>query len=366
MVFEIRNGFSERSLYDIGGQEFYAYTNATLQQSTPFANVSVQLESLNAAASTSDIKYVFLQIFNTTETDPFYSSELYSLNGEFTKSLPLANATGANEQGGIMLSYSGNTTVFSTEQASGQDAVAVRFENQSIYDYEHWANDLPFGHRLVWSRILWSSSNVPEGQLTQPTYAQVYPILDFDYRLANETAKYVASNPTDTALSPPVRFGFDALGLALYAQNNSQYLGEARAFWNYYIGVSGSGTFCRVCKIDQHFRPGRIRAYGCTSTVEDFTRDFITNTSGAWIEEFAWGTAALYQLQKCTGSVEDRSLYDSFANSFTWSNLNFVDLSTTRVPASMIPTLYISVQRSGRGSDARRDTLQFSSGPGLD
>ena len=61
-VFEIPNGFSERSLYDMGGQEFYTYTNATLQKSDPFANVSIQLEPLNAAASTSDIKYMFLQI----------------------------------------------------------------------------------------------------------------------------------------------------------------------------------------------------------------------------------------------------------------------------------------------------------------
>ena len=78
--------------------------------------------------------------------------------------------------------------------------------------------------------------------------------------------------------------------------------------------------------------------YGCNSTVENFTRTFLGNTSGASIEEFAWGTAALYHLQKCTGSAEDRSSYDSFANSFTLSNLNFVNLSTTRVSEGVIPS----------------------------
>ena len=211
-----------------------------------------------------------------------------------------------------MLSYSGNASVVSTAQSngllSGQDAVAVRFGNQSIYDYEHWANDAPFGHSWFGPGYLGPSSNVPEGQLTQPIYAQVYPILDFDYRLANETVKYITSNPSNTAVSPPVGFGFDALGLALYAQNNTQYLGEARAFWNYYYSAySGSNPSSAYARALNTFALAGFELYGCNSTVENFTRTFLGNTSGASIEEFAWGTAALYQLQRCTGFCRRQS-----------------------------------------------------------
>ncbi|MGH2639348.1 MAG: hypothetical protein ACRDF4_08730, partial [Rhabdochlamydiaceae bacterium] len=342
-VFQIPNGFSERLLFDIGGQDFYTYTNATLQKSDPFVNVSLQLDPLNAPASTNEIKYMFLQIFNTTETDPFYSGGLYSLNGTFLEPLPFRNATTLSQQAGIMLSYSGNTTIFSTPQGggamSGQDAVAIRFGNQSIYDYEHWANDAPFGHSWFAPGYYAPSSNGLKGQLSQPIYAQVYPILDFDYRVANGTAEYIASNTTNTATSPPVSFGFDALGLALYAQNNSQYLGQARAFWNYYYSAySGSNYSSAYARAINTFALAGFKLYGCNSTVENFTRTILANTSGTSIEEFAWGTAALYQLQECTGSARDISLYDSFASSFMPSNLHFADLSTTRVPVGAIPS----------------------------
>ena len=102
LVFEITSGFSKRSLFDIGGEMFYVYLNATLSPSEPFVNASVQVEPLN---STSDyVKYVYIQAFNTTSSSPFFGANLYNANGSYVQRLPF-KGSGATNESGYLLSY---------------------------------------------------------------------------------------------------------------------------------------------------------------------------------------------------------------------------------------------------------------------
>lgn len=138
-VYEIPNGFSKQSSFEIFGNKFDVFTNATLASSDPFVNVSIQAEPISSTTIPSDIKYVFLQIFNTTSTNPFYTGGLYASNGTLVEKLPYRGSSGLSN-GGIMLSYSNDTSVFTNEKNGmqlGQDAVAVKFGNNSIDDYEH-------------------------------------------------------------------------------------------------------------------------------------------------------------------------------------------------------------------------------------
>ncbi len=338
-VYEIPGGFSKQASFDVLGNRFEVFTNATLASSDPFVNMSIQVKPVIGTTISPDMKYVFLQIFNTTSTNPFYSGGLYAINGTYVGGLPFRGSSGLS-QGGIMLSYSNATSVFTTDQGPGQfgqDAVAVKYGSNSIYDYEHWANDVPFGHSWFGPGY----SIPPQGNgggLSQPIYAEIYPILHFDSRLANETVKYIASNPLNMAVSPPVSFGFDALGMALYAKNNPQYLGLAEGFWNYYYSLyNGSNYPTAYARSVDTFALAGFKLYGCNSTVEKFTRNFLGNSSGASIEEYGWGTAALYQLKQCTGAPSDVALYNSFLNSYLTSNWNFLDVILPNHSIGVIP-----------------------------
>ena len=94
-------------------------------------------------------------------------------------------------------------------------------------------------------------------------------------------------------------FGFDALGLALYAKNDTHYLGEARQFWNFYYTRYSDDVVAYPRAIDVFSLAG-FKIYGCNKTVEDFTRKFLTNSYGSSIEEFGLDAAAAYQLKNCT------------------------------------------------------------------
>jgi hypothetical protein len=344
-VFSISNGFSKRSLFQLpaSGISYYVYVNATLKPSVPFANVSIQLEPIGSSPA-KFVEYLFLQAFNTTSTNPFYSGSLYySNNGSYYESMGYREAQGINPSfgggvGGILLAYSNATNIFSTPTGNadvrGQDALAIKFGDDQIYDWEHWSNDSPFNHSWFGPGYL-APQNVAGNSLSSPLFSEFYPILHFDYHLANETAIYVASSsrPAGVAVSPPVGFGFISYGLALEASlnpSNTTLNSLARGFWNYYYSAyadesSNYGTpYARSINL---LALAGFKLYDCNSTVENFARNFIGNTSGSSVEEYGWGTAALYELKSCTGNSGDLDLYNSFVNSFGSSNMSFIQLS---------------------------------------
>ena len=335
-VFLIPNGFSKVSLFQIGSSSYQVYVNATLAASEPFANVSIQLEPIGSSPVNA-IEYLFLQAFNTTSTNPFYSGSLYSTNGSYIESMGYRSSQGISpNSGGILLAYSNATNVFSIPTSngkiSGQDALAIKFGNESIYDWEHWSQDLPFSHSWF-APGCFAPHSVIGNSLSTPIYSEFYPILHFDYNLANDTVKFIASSPSGVAVSPPVSFGFVSYGLALAAASSpsNQTLNDlARGYWNYYYSAydyRGTDYGIPYARSINLLALAGFKLYGCNSTVESFARDFIGNGSGDSIEEYGWGAAALYQLQRCTESSSDISLYNSFVDSFLTSNLNFLDMA---------------------------------------
>jgi hypothetical protein len=334
-VFLIPDGFSKKSLFQVGSASYLVSVNATLAPSSPFANVSIQLEPIGPSP-TSSVAYLFLQAFNTTNTNPFYSGSLYSTNGSYVASLGFRSSQGLSpKSGGILLSYSNATNVFSTPNGgniTGQDALAIKFGNESIYDWEHWSQDNPFSHSWFGLGYL-APHSVTGNSLSAPIYSQIYPLLHFDYHVANDTGKFIASSPSGVAVSPPVSFGFVSYGLALAASSDpsNQTLDDlARGYWNYYYtaySYTGTNYGTPYARSINLLALAGFHLYGCNSTIENFARDFIGNSSGNSIEEYGWGVAALYQLQRCTGSSSDVSLYGSFVNSFLTSNLNFLEMA---------------------------------------
>jgi hypothetical protein len=328
-VFEIPNGFSKRSLFEFQSSMYYLYLNATIAQSNPFANVSIQMEPLNS--SSPGVEYVYLQAFNSTIANPFYGGDLYNQNGSFNQTIPFRNS-GPLNQGGYLLSYSNATNVFTSvnnARVTGQDAVAIKFSNQGIYSWEHWANDYT-GYNRSWFGLGFNvEQNVTAGSLSKPIYAQVYPILDFDYHLANDTIHYIATtSDPNIAVSPPVDFGAISYGLALAANKsagNATLDALAKGYWNYYYDrYNQSATYTPYARSINLLSLAGFKLYGCNSTVENFTRRFLGKTSGGAIEEFGWGVAALYQLKNCTGKSTDIQLYQSFVNAFGTSNSHYI------------------------------------------
>ena len=211
---------------------FYVYLNATLSPSEPFVNASVQVEPLN---STSDyVKYVYIQAFNTTSSSPFFGANLYNANGSYVQRLPFIGS-GATNESGYLLSYSNATSVFNNHE-TGQDAVAIRFGSTGLYDWEHWALDGAFGHSWFGPGY-YVEPNISSEMLSDPVSVELYPVLHFDYRLANDTIRYIASGRPGYEVSPPVSFGFISYGLALQAlanPSNKTLRNLAQGYWNYY------------------------------------------------------------------------------------------------------------------------------------
>jgi hypothetical protein len=329
-VFRIPNGFSKRSLFNVGGQDFYTFTNTTLAASEPYANVNVQLEALNNTSS--DVKYVFLQAFNATDTNPFFSAALYSRSGSFIQNIPF-RGSGGTTASGMILAYSNATNVFTNingSQITGQDAVAIRYGSSQIYDWEHWANDAPFGASWFGPGYL-VQPNVTSGTLSSPIASEVYPVQHFDYRLANDTAKYLTNANPGFEVSPPVSFGFISFGLALEAlsTHNSTLLDLAKGYWNYYYArYQGSVYSTEYAGSVNLLLLAGFKIYGCNSTVENFARAFLENSPASSIEEFGWGSAAAFQLQSCTGSDSDHVLYERYIDAFSLSNESYVGVKS--------------------------------------
>jgi hypothetical protein len=325
-VFNITNGFSKRSLFVVNGSKYYVYVNASLAAGDPYAQVSLQVERLNS--SSPQVKYAYLQLFNTSTTYPFEKASLYATNGAFVSDLKSRGAS-PTVSGGIALAYSNHTSVFTSDGngvISGQDAVALSFGNQSIYDVEHWINDTPFSHS--WLGIGYGIPGLTAGMKSAPVYVRVYPIEHFDYRLSNETARYIASSPRNVSVAPPVSFGFVSYGLSLLARSNSSYSSLAKGYWNYYydryVSSDYSTAYSRSTSL---LALAGFTLYGCNSTVDGFTKAFVEHNLGSSIEEYGWAAAALHQLYRCTNDPSDLAFYQNVTRSFSLDPIHFVRLS---------------------------------------
>jgi hypothetical protein len=168
------------------------------------------------------------------------------------------------------------------------------------------------------------------GKLSQPIYSEIYPIEHLGFRLVNDTANYLMREDSrNVSVAPLVDFGSIALGLALFAkQNNTSYnQNVANGFWNYYYQrYASSNLYTPYARSINLFAIAGFETYGCNSTVENFTRRFIGNTSGSSIEEYGWASVALYHLYTCTGLGSDKKLYNFVVESLGVSHSHFLAL----------------------------------------
>ena len=198
----------------------------------------------------------------------------------------------------------------------------MSFNNSSanVDDLEHWNRNGAFDG-LSWIGIAYDAPANSVGVLSQPINSNVYPLQHLDYHLVNDTAKYIASNPVNVAVTPPVGFGFISYGLALEAVANPQnatLASLARGYWNYYYSsYNSSGPSNAYSRSTNLLAMAGFKLYGCNSTVESFTRDFVEQNPGGSIEEYGWAAAALHQLYSCTKSPGDLAIYQSVIDAFS-------------------------------------------------
>ncbi|MCL5069009.1 MAG: hypothetical protein M1368_11770, partial [Thaumarchaeota archaeon] len=321
-VFETQQGFVKESFFNTSAGYFKVYLNATLSSGDPYAQVTLQVLSENTPMNSGDL--LFIQVFS--QQGQFDNASLYDNQGNYVRDLGY-NAGSPAAPNGTIIAYSKQYNVF------GEDGVALTFAGSSaspISDLEHWYRNAAFDS-LSWIGVAYKAPNIAAGVLSSPIVAKVYPIEHLDYHLLNDTARFIAENVKNATVSPPVGFGFVAYGLALASANqpgNQTLSALAKSYWNYYYsryGLSSNYGTPYARSINTLALAG-FKLYGCNSTVEAFTRNFLGNTSGASIEEYGWGVAALYQLQRCTNSPSDRSLYESFLNSFFVRNGSYLGI----------------------------------------
>lgn len=323
-VVPIAGGFSKRSLFETSnGDRFYLYLNATLAAQDTYAGVSIQVLPLNSSLSSSDLLY--LQVFSSS--GQFDNASLYGNDGSFQRQLAYNNAS-PSAQKGLIIPYSERFS------ALGEDSVAVSFNNSTatVSDFEHWYRDGAFDG-LSWIGIAYDAPANSVGVLSKQIYSRVYPLQHLDYHLVNDTARYIAFNPLDSAATPPVGFGFISYGLALDAASNPRnttLVSLARGYWNYYYDrydhLGPSNAYSRSTNL---LALAGFTLYGCNSTVESYTRDFVGGNPGASIEEYGWAAAALHQLYKCTKSPGDLALYQKVISAFSRGPDHFVGLSVS-------------------------------------
>ena len=270
-----RAGFSKRSFFETSNGDFYLYLNATLSAGEPYAEVSIQVLPLNSSLSSSDLLY--LQVFSSS--GQFDNASLYGHDGNFVRQMAYNNGS-PSVQNGLIIPYSRQFDVL------GEDSVAVSFNNSttSVDDLEHWYRNGAFDG-LGWIGIAYDAPANSVGKLSQPIYSNVYPLQHLDYRLVNDTAKYISSNPVNVSVSPPVGFGFISYGLALDAlnQQNSTIARLARGYWNYYYDRYNSlGPSYAYSRSINLLALAGFKLYVCNSTVENFTRDFVEQNPGAF------------------------------------------------------------------------------------
>ncbi|MDH2902316.1 MAG: hypothetical protein PXY39_15240 [archaeon] len=213
-VFETSDGFVKRSEFATSQGVFYVYVNATISQGNAYAQVSVQVLPVSSSLNSSDLLY--LQVFSSE--GQFDNASLYDLGGNYQRNLVYNNGS-PSAQNGTIIAYSKEENVFT------QDSVAINFGANSgssavVNDFEHWYHDAAFDS-LSWVGIAYNSPPNIVGSLSAPIFVKVYPIEHLDYRLVNDTAKYLALDVKNTTLSPPVGFGFIAYGLSLDSSENS-------------------------------------------------------------------------------------------------------------------------------------------------
>ena len=343
IVSNIPRGFSKRSFFETSVGDFYLYLNATLAAGEPYANVSIQVLPLNSSLSSSDLLY--LQVFSSE--GQFDNASLYGQDGSFLRQLVWNNGSPATPNG-LIIPYSKQFNVLD------EDSVAVSFNNSiaNVDDLEHWYHNGAFDS-LSWIGIAYNATANSVGVLSQPISSKVYPLQHLDYHLVNDTARYIASNPVNVAVTPPVGFGFISYGLALDAAANPQnatLTSLARGYWNFYYARYNSSNYSTpYARSINVFALAGFKLYGCNSTVESFTRRFLSNTSGDSIEEYAWGVAALNQLYECTNSQKDYSLYQSFLGSLSAGGSHFMalDQSSTKNQLNPEPTFEFGETASG-------------------
>jgi len=318
-IFPIPDGFSKRSFFETSNGDFYLYLNATLTAGEPYADVSIQVLPLNYSLSSSDLLY--LQIFSST--GQFDNASLYGPDGSFLRQLAYNNGSPSTQEG-LIIPYSQQFSIFT------EDSVAVSFNNSTatVDDLEHWYHDGAFDG-LSW---IGTAYNVPAnsvGVLSQPIYSKVYPLEHLDYHIVNDTASYIASDPLNVAVSPPVSFGFISYGLALDAALNPQnatLANLALGYWNYYYdryNLDYSTAYSRSINL---LAIAGFQLYGYNSTVESFTRDFVVENLGSSIEEYGWAAAALHQLYISTNSSSDLALYQSVIGNFSLDPNRFLNV----------------------------------------
>ncbi len=302
----LQNEFVKRSLFNTSVGYLYTYLNATINVGAPYVTVSLQVLPEKHNMSQSDVLY--LQAFTTPSQ--LTNASLYDSNGSYVRPLRLNNGS-PSSQNGMIIAYSKNN-VFS------QDAIGVSFSNKTaqVNDFELWQKDGAFDG-YSWTGVAFNAPQDSAGSLSIPIYAKIYPIEHMDYRLINDTARYIMLNVNDTTVSPPVSFGFDAYGLALASLNNASLQSFAKSYWNFYYSRYSTlrdypTAYARSIDV---FALAGFTLYGCNSTVESFTRSYLGNSSGASIEENGWAAAALYRLQSCTRLPTDLALYKSAVNS---------------------------------------------------
>lgn len=320
-ILETPNGFVKRTSFVTSEGDFYVYLNSTMSSGNPYVNVTMQVLPLITSLNSSDLLY--LQVFSSA--GQFDNASLYDSNGNYLRHLAYDNGS-PSAQNGTIIAYS------KQESALTQDSIAISLgasnaSSVTVNDFEHWYHDGAFDG-LSWVGVAYDAPVDTAGKLSSPIYAKVYPIDHMDYRLVNDTARYIALGTKNTTVSPPVSFGFVAFGLALEASMNPGNVtlnSLARGYWNYYYSkYNGNGYSTPYARSINLLAIAGFTLYGCNSTVESFTRNFLGNTSGSAIEEYGWGVAALYKLKTCTNSQNGIALYDSFLNSFGTSKSNFV------------------------------------------
>jgi hypothetical protein len=322
-VMETPNGFVKEAYFSFSGLSFYTYLNATVHPGDPYVRVSVQVEPLNSTFRAGD--HAYLQVFATAKGDPkqyaFENASLTDSSGNVVRTLPFDGSLPQSEVG-MEIAYSNRTSTLA------EDAVAVRFNGTGMYDTEHWYLDGAFGG-LSWVGL---GDNVPTtnpGELSSPLFVDVYPLEHFDFRLLQDTTRYIATNPRDVAVTPPVSFGFIAEGLALEAnlENNQKLRDLATSYWNlYYQGYEGTQPATTYHRAVNLFALAGFELYGGNSTVENFTRNFVAQTPGSSVEEYGWAAAALHTLYSFTNSPSDLASYQSIVNSLVPGGPYFLGL----------------------------------------
>jgi len=320
------NGFVKRAYFSFDGVSFYTYLNATIALGNPYVAVSVQVEPLDSGFGVGD--HIYLQVFaNATEGSQypyaFENATLFDSNGNLLGAAPFNNGAPLDNSG-VLVAYSNRTSSLT------QDSVALRFNATGIYGAEHWYHDGAYGH-LSWVGIGYNIPTTNPRHLSAPVYAKIYPIQHLDFRLLSDTMKYIASNPRDVSVAPPVSFGFVAQGLAIESSlnpDNQTLRALARAYWNLYcdryMGTEPSTAYARAVNV---FALAGFELYSGNSTVESFTRDFVGRSPGASIEEYGWAAAAMWTLYAQTNSNSELKLYQQIVGSFVSGTSTFLKLS---------------------------------------